>query len=80
MNHRERVAQDLARKSGVTLDGYPYGSRPGPVSTDLDKLRLVQDPELRRMSWDLYWLIRAERVEHDYRFSGDQDEQDRRHP
>lgn len=80
MNRRELIAQDLARRSGVSLGDYPYGSRGGIVRTDLDALRKVQDPELRQRAWDLYWLLRAERVEHDYKFDDDQSELERRYP
>jgi hypothetical protein len=80
VTRRELVARDLARKSGVTLDQYPYGSRGTYVGTDLDTLRKVQDPELRERAWELYWLLKAEKVEHDYQLSGDQEEQERRHP
>lgn len=80
VTHRSLVAQDLARKSGVTLDDYPYGSRPGYVKTELDTLRKVEDPDLRAQAWELYWLLRAERVEHNYEFGGDAEELERRFP
>lgn len=80
MTRRELIARDLARKSGVALDDYAFGSKRGAVSTELDTLRTVEDPELREQAWRLYWLLRAERVEHDYRLEGDQEEQERRHP
>lgn len=80
MNRRELVAQDLARKSGVALIDYPFGSKPGYVGTDLDVLRTVEDPWLRERAWDLYWLLKAEKVEHSYRLDGDQAELERRFP
>jgi hypothetical protein len=81
MTRRELIARDMARKSGVCLGDYPFGSRArGGVATDLDALRSVEDPELRRRAWDLYWLLRAEQVEHVYELPSDQEELERRYP
>lgn len=81
VTRRELIANDLARRSGVSLDDYPFGSRVSLVKTELDTLRKVQDPELRQRAWDLYWLLKAERVEHSYKFAADeQEELERRFP
>jgi hypothetical protein len=61
---RELLAQKLIAESGVALDDYAFGSRSPVHRTDLDVLRTVRDPVLRQQAWDLYWLMRAERVEH----------------
>lgn len=81
MTRRDLIARDMARKSGVSLGDYPYGSKPHAVRVDLDALRNVEDPELRQRAWELYWLLRAERVEHEYVLpSSEQEELERRYP
>lgn len=81
MTRREMVAEDLARRSGVGFGEYPYGSKPrGGVTTKLDALRRIEDDGLRRKAWDLYWLLEAERVEHNYRLPGENEEERERYP
>jgi hypothetical protein len=81
VTRRERIARDMARKSGVKLEDYPFGSRPYAVRTDLDNLRQLQDPALRQAAWELYWLVKADREGHNYRLDdSDQEELERRFP
>jgi hypothetical protein len=80
VTRRERIARDMARKSGVKLEDYPFGSRPYPVRTELDNLRKLEAPGLRQSAWELYWLVKADR-EPNYRLDdSDQEELERRFP
>ncbi len=81
MTHRERIAADLIRRRRLSFSDYSY--KPGhraDAYDALDRLHTIEDEGLRKSAWDLYWLLEAERVEHNYELPNVADDSERKYP
>lgn len=80
---RQLIAEDLARRAGKRFEDFEFDRRAPRGLDGLEQLRSIEDEKLRRSAWDLYWLLRAQPIEHQYKLPEERDaadESERRYP